>query len=117
MKYLALVMALASFDTFSCMPTNGTKVTISGIIVLSEVHLEGKLIKFKTIKLEKEQCFKADGVIFDKEQYLGALQLVVPNTISLNLGQSYSLIGDAFHWHTAHHHTKVLFNVSSAKKL
>lgn len=117
MKYLALVIALVSFDTFSSMPTNGEKVTISGIIVLSEVLVEDKLIKFKTIKLEQKQCFKADGVISDKEQCLGTLQLVTPNTISLSLGQRYSLIGDAFHWYTAHHHTKVLFIVRSAKKL
>ncbi|WP_125564299.1 DUF4431 domain-containing protein [Pseudoalteromonas rubra] len=117
MKYLALVMALVSFDTFSIMATNGTKVTVSGIIVLSEVHIEGKLINFKAIKLEQEQCFKADGIMSDKEQCLSTLQLVIPNTISLNLGQRYSLIGDAFHWHTAHHFTKVLFSVSSAKKL
>ncbi|MBQ4835726.1 DUF4431 domain-containing protein [Pseudoalteromonas luteoviolacea] len=116
-KYLVIVLVLLPFEALSCIPTDGTKVNMTGTIEMSEINIKGKIKKFKSIKLKHDQCFKPDRVFLDTVLYLDVLQPVVPSTISLNLGQQYVLNGEALHWHTKHHYTKVLFSVSSVKTL
>jgi len=106
-----------SSQVFACKPTDGIKIELIGKVTPSVFKTETKLIHFKVLHLTKSTCFARDNVFSDEDQELQDLQLVLTKDLKVEVGKKYRFVGDAFHWHTAHHYTKVLFSAISATEL
>ncbi len=117
MKYIFLLALVLPFNSFACLSTNNLEIEIDGKIIPSVYKTEELVAHYKSIELIESQCFAPDNELSDKEVYIKTIQLSVPQEIKIEVGSTYLLTGIAFHAHTAHHYTDIVFSVMSAKKL
>lgn len=113
---LSIFLCFLSSSVYSCFPVDSV-IELTGDVVVNEEKLEEKNVRYKALSLDKEVCFSPDGIFSNKEHKLSNLQLVIPQNLKVEVNAKYKMIGAAFHWHTGHHYTKVLFMVESVVKL
>ncbi|WP_164519336.1 DUF4431 domain-containing protein [Pseudoalteromonas rubra] len=118
MKYIVLFVALMiSNSVFACFKADGVEFDITGKIVPAIYKTEDFIAHYKALELMKPACFLPDGELSDKSVNISKIQLSVPEGVSIDVGNSYSIKGNAFHSHTGHHFTKIVIEVKSAEKL
>jgi hypothetical protein len=117
MKYLIILLLSIPMQAYACQPTDGQLIELIGKVIPSVHKTESKIVHYRAVQLSEASCFMADNEFANENQNAQELQLVLTENINIEVGQKYKFKGDAYHAHTAHHFTKVLFNVKSAKKL
>jgi len=118
MKYIILSIALMiSSSAFACYKADGVEFEITGNVVPAVYKTEEFVAHYKALELKEPACFLPDGELSEKSMNISSIQLSVPEGVSVELGNSYRIKGNAFHSHTGHHFTKIVIEVKNAEKL
>lgn len=127
MVFRTLILLFLSLQLFACPSSDNAKVEVIGTIKIktfpgapeyTSIKNGDKAETYFFIESDKKICFSPDGKFLTSQVEVSNLQLVLKSkNIKLETGKKYKISGTTFPSHTGHHHSDVLLEVESAKKI